>query len=138
MDLPVTTNAHPPSRREYVSLPSDITTGRYDFKGRPDPDGNLLITTRGTAFTWAVFPERLAAGQEGEMVFVNLPGTFLLGASFTEWNPAAGEPTVSDALFTLTSVERGRGVARVVGRNTHGGDLWAAVGIVIADDAPYA
>jgi hypothetical protein len=138
MAFPVEIGASPATRREYVRLPDHITTGRYDFKGRPDPDGHLFITTRGTAFVWAVFPDPLLAGQEGEMIFVNLPGTFLLGVSFNEWNPALDEPTVSDALFTLTTAERGRGVARVVGRNTHDADLRGAVGIVVADNAAYA
>lgn len=138
MDLPVDTPANPPSRREYIRLPNDIVTGRYDYQGNPDPSGRLFITTRGTAFCWAVFARPLKAHQEGELIFVNLPGTFLIGVSFTEWNPAEEEPVVSDALLTLTSAERGRGVARVIGRNTHSADLWAAVGIVIADDAPYA
>lgn len=123
--------------REYVRFPDTITTGRYDTRGRPDPGGRLLITARGTAFSWCRFDRPLAPGQEGEMVFLNLPGTFLLGVSFTEWNPALEEPSISDALFTLISVQRGNGIGRVVGRNTHDAELQAAVGIVVADDAPY-
>lgn len=138
MDIDNGIRSVPPVVHQYVRLPDDIVTGRYDFKGRPDPDGDLLITTRGTAFVYAVFPEPLEAGQVGEMEFVNLPGTFLLGVTFTEWNPALDEPTLGDSLFTLISAERGRGVGRVVGRNTNDADLWAAVGVVIADNAPYA
>ena len=128
----------PPIRRQYVRFPDRITTGRYDYQGRPDPEGRLLITVRDTAFTWVVFDGPLAAGQEGEMIFLNLPGTFLLGTSFTEWNPALDEPKLADDLFTLVSIERGRGIGRVVGRNTGDVDLHAAVGVVIVDDASYA
>lgn len=132
-----TRSGGPPTRREYVRLPDRITTGRYDNQGRPDPDGRVLITTRGTAFTWISFERPLEGGQEGEMIFLNMPGTFLLGVTFTEWNPAAEEPRIADDLFTLISVERGRGIGRVVGRNGGEVELHAAVGVVIADDAPY-
>lgn len=126
------------ARLEHVTLPRHVTTGRYDRKGRPDPRGAVRITTRGTAFTWVPFERPLQPGEAGEMVFRNLPGTFLLGVSFTAWDAARGEPVLSDGLMTLISAERGRSRGRVVGRNTHHEAVHAAVGIVIADDAPYA
>lgn len=138
MDLINLYSPDPPSYREYLQLPDTLTTGRYDHLGKEDPAGRVFVTTRGTAFLWCVFDRRLKAGQEGEMVISNMPGTFLVGVSFTEWDPALEEPTISDALFTLGSAQRGNGDFRIVGRNTHGADLHAAVGIVVADDAAYA
>lgn len=125
------------SLREHIRFPDTITTGRYDASGNPDPDGRLLITARGTAFAWARFSRPLASGEEGEMVFTNLPGTFLLGVSMGEWDDERDEPTISDALVTLGSVQRGNGIARVIGRNTYDEELSCAIGIVVADDAAY-
>ena len=71
------------------------------------------------------------------MVFTNLPGTFLLGVSFGEWDDDRDEPTISDALMTLGSVQRGNGIARIIGRNTYAEELSCAIGVVVADDAAY-
>lgn len=138
MDLVNSFQPDPPSYREYLRLPDTLTTGRYDHHGQEDAAGRVFVTTRGTAFIWCVFDQRLKAGQEGEMVITNMPGTFLVGVSFTEWDSIHEEPMISNALFTLGSAQRGVGDFRIVGRNTHGADLHAAVGIVVADDAAYA
>jgi hypothetical protein len=122
---------------EYVKLPDPIKTGRYDALGQPSATGNLFVTVRDTAFLWGAFSRQLAAGQRGEMVFINVPGTFLVGASFNEWDPEAVEPKIGSALFSLISIQRGSGIARVVGRNCSQADLWAGAGIVVADDASY-
>jgi len=137
VDIATHTKADPPVLVEYIRLPDTIATGRYDAQGRKSDSGNLFITVRDTAFLWGVFSQPLKAGQRGEMVFTNAPGTFLVGISFNEWSPALAEPHVGHALFTLISGQRGDGVARVIGRNTHDSDLYAAAGIVLADDASY-
>lgn len=137
MDIATHSNSEPAALVEYIRLPDAIETGRYDNQGRKSDTGNLFITVRDTAFLWGVFSQPLRAGQRGEMVFTNAPGTFLVGISFNEWNPALAEPHVGHAMFTLISAQRGDGIARVVGRNTHGADLHAAAGIVLADDASY-
>jgi len=129
--------ADPPVMVDYVRLPDEILTGRYDALGEKDDDGNLFISVKDTSFIWAVFSYNLQAGQRGDMVFTNVPGTFLIGASFNEWDPRANEPRISEALFTIVSIQRGDGVVRIVGQNASGAELPTAAGIVVADDASY-
>jgi len=137
MDIKTGYQADPPVLVEYIHMPDEIVTGRFNAGGREDPQGNLFITVKDTSFIWAVFTQTLLAGQRGEMVFTNVPETFLIGATFTQWDPVADDPFIGDALFTLISTERGCGTFRIVGRNTGGADLPAASGIVVADDASY-
>lgn len=137
MDILTDIKADPPISVEYIRLPDEIVTGRYDVLGQKSPYGNLFITVKDTAFIWGVFKHALNAGQRGDMIFTNVPGTFLVGVSFTQWDLAANEPCISDALFTLISAQRGDGAVRIIGRNTSEADLCAAAGIVVADDASY-
>ncbi len=122
---------------EYLRLPDEIVTGRFDATGEPSQDGNLFISVKDTAFIWGAFSTMLSPGQRADMHFNNAPGTFLVGVSFTEWNPELNEPTMGSGLMTLISAERGEGDIRVVGRNDTGADVFAAVGVVVADDASY-
>lgn len=137
MDIQAEFTTEPPVLVEYIRLPNEIVTGRFDALGNESLEGNLFITVKDTAFIWGVFEHVLRAGQRGEIIFTNVPGTFLVGATFTEWNPKANEPRVGDALLTLIAAERGEGAARIVGRNTSRKDLGAAAGIVVADYASY-
>ena len=137
MDVSTTIKAEPPVLVEYIRFLDEIITGRYDAYGSESPTGNLFITCKGTAFSWGVFTRTLNAGQRGDLIFTNVPGTFLVGVSFSQWDPVANEPIVSDALFALISAQRGDGNVRVIGRNLSEADLCTAVGIVVADNAPY-
>ncbi len=137
MDIATSFNAEPPVLVEYIRMPDEIVSGRFNARGEEDPEGNLFITVKDTSFIWAVFTQTLMAGQRGDMIFSGVPGTFLVGSAFTEWDPAADEPYVGEGLFALISAERGEGMVRVVGRNAGSADLPAAVGIVVADDASY-
>ncbi len=129
--------ADPPALVDYVRLPDEIVTGRFNAMGERDLNGNLFISVKDTAFIWGVFSYNLDPGQRGDMVFTNVPGTFLVGASFNEWDPRANEPRISGALFTLVAIQRGEGLVRIVGQNASEADLPAAAGIVVADDASY-
>lgn len=122
---------------EYLRLPDEIVTGRFDAAGERSDEGNLFISVKDTAFIWGAFSTMLGPGQRAEMLFTNAPGTFLVGVSFTEWNPQVNEPTIGSGVMTLVSAERGEGRVRVSGRNDTGADVFAAVGIVVADDASY-
>jgi hypothetical protein len=137
MDIQTSYKPDPPTIVEYVRMPDEIVTGRFNARGEEDPEGNLFITVKDTSFIWGVFTQTLMAGQRGDFVFTNVPGTFLVGTAFTQWDPAADEPYVGEALFALLSSERGEGIVRVCGRNASGSDLPGAVGIVVADDASY-
>ena len=122
---------------DYIALPEVIKLGRYDQLGRPNPGGRCFITPANTAFIWGVFEYRLEPGQQGEMNFTKIPGTFLVGTSFTEWDDKTNLPTITDALLTLIAIQRGDGNIRVVGRNVSNRPIIAAAGIVIGDEAPY-
>jgi hypothetical protein len=122
---------------EYIQFPDQIRTGRYDSFGRRNPRGNLFITVKDTSFIWGAFTKPLLAGQYGSITFTNVPGTFLVGASFNEWDAFEQEPKLTTAPFALISAQRGVDTARIIGRNLHDADLPAAVGIVVADDASY-
>ena len=125
------------TRTDYVVLPDLIRSGRYDAEGRPSTGGRVFIANANTAFVWSVFECQLEPGQIGSMIFRNAPGTFLVGTSFTEWDPEQNVPRISDALLTLRSAERSEGKIRIVGRNTSSRLVVAAAGIIIGDDAPY-
>lgn len=125
------------TRVDYVRLPNLIRTGRYDGQGHLNPNGRIFVSNANTAFIWSVFEFYLEPGQRGSMIFSNVPGTFLIGTSFTEWDPEQHAPTITDALLTLNSIERAEGKIRVVGRNASNRSIAAAVGIIIGDDAPY-
>ena len=127
MDIVTALKPDPPVVVEYVRLPDEIVTGRFNASGKEDPDGNLFITVKDTSFIWGVFKDNLLAGQRGDMVFTNVPGTFLVGGTFTQWDPAADEPVIGQALFTLISTERGEGTIRISGRNTSESDLPAVL-----------
>jgi hypothetical protein len=137
VDIDTENTSTPPVLVEYIRLPDTITTGRFDTDGRSNAKGNLFITVRDTAFLWGVFCYKLNAGQRGEMVFTNVPGTFLVGVSFTEWDDENNEPYLGEALYTLISAQRGEDTVRIVGRYTSSVPLAAADGIVVADDASY-
>ena len=137
MDIQTRYKPDPPVVVEYVRLPDEIVTGRFNARGEEDPEGNLFITVKDTSFIWGVFTQTLMAGQRGDFVFTNVTGTFLVGGAFNQWDPAADEPYVGEALFALISTERGQDTVRISGRNASGSDLPAAVGIVVADDASY-
>jgi hypothetical protein len=146
MDLAITADDLP-ILTEYVRLPNRVWNGRYNDKGEiwtggrcqedEDMEGTVFITTKGTAFIWCVFQHELLAGQRADMIITNAPGSFLAGVSFTEWDPKENQPCISNSLFTLISSQRSRDSLRIVGRNHSDRDLPAAVGVVLADDAPY-
>lgn len=151
--------ARPPVLAEYIRLPNRIATGRYDDSGRRIHDEHervggperprLYLTVLDTAFLWGVFSRKLKPGECGHMTFTNAPGTFLVGVSFTEWDPSCEEPVISDGsrdenrdvrayeYLSLISGERGRDLVRVTGRNHYRRPVYAAVGIVLADFASY-
>jgi hypothetical protein len=124
---------------EHIRLPDTITTGRFDADGRETDrkDANLIITVRDTAFMWGIFRYKLKARELGCMVFTNVPGTFLVGVSFNEWDERKDEPRVGDPPLQLVSAQRGEGVARVIGYNASDREVAAAAGIVVADYASY-
>ena len=124
-------------RVDYLALPDVIKFGRYDRYGRSAPGGRCFITPAGTAFIWGVFEFKLEPSQQGEMNFTNIPGSFLVGTSFTEWDEKTNLPTITDALLTFIAIQRGDGNIRVVGRNVSNRPIIAAAGIVIGDGAPY-
>lgn len=130
-------NANPPLLSEKIQFPEQIRNGRYDAFGRRTQQGVLHISVKDTSFIWCVFTQPLKAGQVGEITLTSVPGTFLAGASFNEWDPVRLEPAISDARFQLISAQRGPDTVRIVGRNVSNRDLHAAAGIVIADDASY-
>ena len=137
MNVETIYRSDPPVLVEYIRMPDEIVTGRFNAAGKEDPEGNLFITVKDTSFIWGVFTQTLLAGQRGEMTFTNVPDTFLIGATFTQWDPAVDDPFIGEALFTLISAERGYGTLRIAGCNTGGADLPAAAGTVVADDASY-
>ena len=137
MNIETGYQSDPPVLVEYIRMPDEIVTGRFNSAGHEDPEGNLFITVKDTSFIWGVFTQTLLSGQRGEMTFTNVPETFLVGATFSQWDPVADDPFIGDALFTLISAERGSGTIRITGCNTSGADLPAAVGTVVADDASY-
>ena len=139
MDVHTThSHADPPALVDYIRLPDEIVTGRFDSTGTPSDDQvSLYITVKDTSFMWGIFSYELKAGQLGEMVFTNAPGTFLVGVCFNEWDTESGEPILSKGLLTLVSAQRGEGTFRVIGRNATDRDVYAAVGITVADHASY-
>lgn len=130
-------NANPPLLSEKFQFPEQIRDGRYDAFGRRSQQGVLHISVKDTSFIWCVFVQPLKAGQVGEMTLTSVPGTFLAGASFNEWDPEKLEPRIGEARFALVSAQRGPDVVRIIGRNLSNRDLHAAAGIVMADDASY-
>jgi hypothetical protein len=107
--------------------------GGLDYRpagGRPKP--RLFIEFAGVTFVWGVFDRPLRGGEEGRMLFKNVPGTGPITPFFGEWDPAADVPRVGDALFLLIASQRGRGEAQVVGRNTSQADLPAAAGFIVS------
>jgi hypothetical protein len=122
---------------EFIQFPEQIRTGRYDAFGRRSPRGNLFITVKDTSFIWGAFTKALKPGQLGCLTFTNVPGTFLIGVSFNEWDPFEHAPRISEARFGLISIQRAPEEIRVIGKNLHDQELPAAAGIVVADDASY-
>jgi hypothetical protein len=122
---------------EYIQFPEQIRTGRYDAFGRRSARGNLFITVKDTSFIWGAFTQPLKPGQLGSLTFTNVPGTFLIGVSFNEWDPFDHAPKITDAHFALISIQRAPERVRVIGRNMHHLETAAAAGIVVADDASY-
>lgn len=96
------------------------------------PEARVVIEYAGVNFVWGVFSLPLLAGQKGDMIFTNVPGTSPLTAFFNEWDRGQCVPRISDALFTLIACQRGRNVARVVGQNTFGADLTVAAGFIVS------
>jgi hypothetical protein len=148
--------ADPPVLTEYIRLP-DMTPlpdpyaqimggpapylepGLYDAYGKKlgglkekIPEARLVIEFAGVSLVWGIFSTPLLAGQRGDMVFTNVPGTGPQTPFFNEWDPLECVPRVSDALFTLIACQRGRWVTKVVGRNTYGADLPAAAGFIVS------
>ncbi len=90
-----------------------------------------------TSFIWGSFTRPLQPGQFGCLTFTNVPGTYLIGVSFNEWDAFDNHPKIGDARFALVSIQRAPGEVRAIGRNLHHKEAQAAVGIVVADDASY-
>jgi hypothetical protein len=118
-----------------------LEPGLYDGFGRKlgtlretHPDARIVIQFAGVTFVWGVFSRRLAPGQEGWLTFENVPGVMPITPFFNEWDRKRSEPKLGDALLPLLSSERGRGVARVAGRNESDGDVLAAAGLIVSQD----
>ena len=119
-----------------------LKPGIYDAYGKwlgdlsqETPAGaRVIVEFAGVTFVWGVFSQPLRAGQRGDMIFRNLPGTGPVTSFFTEWDVYAGYPRVSEAIFTLIASMNGRNIARIVGQNLHSEDLPAAAGFIISQN----
>jgi hypothetical protein len=121
------------------NTPTYMQEGVYDAFGRRlgdltdhVPGARVYIEFAGVTFIWAVFGNRLGAGQRGDMFFTNIPGTAPITPFFTEWDPSSGFPRIGSALFTLIAAQRSNGAAKIVGRNTGDADLHAAACLIIS------
>jgi hypothetical protein len=156
MDFFSDNEADPPVLTEYIRLPDMVPLpdpyaqimrgpapylepGLYDAHGKKlgglketIPEARVVIEFAGVSLVWGVFSVPLLAGQRGDMIFTNVPGTGPQTPFFNEWDTAACLPRVGEALFTLIACQRGRGVTKVVGRNTYGADLHAAAGFIVS------
>ena len=106
-----------------------------DLKQKPPPETRVIVEFAGVTFVWGVFSQPLRAGQRGDMIFRNMPGTGPITSFFTEWDIDSGYPRVSDAIFTLIASMNGRNIARIVGQNLYTEDLPAAAGFIISQNA---
>lgn len=105
-----------------------------DLKQKVPPEGRVIIEFAGVTFVWGVFSQPLRAGQRGDMIFRNMPGTGPITPFFTEWDIEAGYPRVGDAIITLIASMTGRNIARLVGQNLYSEDLSAAAGFIISQN----
>ncbi|HEV2990755.1 MAG TPA: hypothetical protein VG759_20120 [Candidatus Angelobacter sp.] len=123
-----------PSVPHYYMAP-----GYYDENGNKlgelkDKVSNarVVVEFAGVTFVWGAFEELLEAGQRGDMIFHNVPGTAPITPFFSEWSPDESAPRISPTLFGLLAAQRGRNEARVVGQNLGNADLPAAAGFIIS------
>ena len=94
----------------------------------------MVIEFAGVTFIWAVFGEELQPGEEAWLTFHNVDGTAPITSFFSEWDREGCVPKLGDALLPLLSSQRGRNVARVVGRNDGDKPVLAAAGFIFAQD----
>jgi hypothetical protein len=116
---------------EVVELP--------DFKSVATAGGTMEIKSGSSTtyvrilgnmgFIWHVFGSPLGYGQIGEVNFTNVPGTLPVSACFGEWLPTTNTPHIGSASYWLIQVQRGRGNARVVGKNLYNANLVSAAGL---------
>jgi hypothetical protein len=131
----------------YVRVPDKLEAGSFNvygekISGQPNAGGDAAASRVSIVINlsppapiyhlWGIFSDALKPGQEGVMVFLNLPGDLPMAGAFTEWDPEVNVPVLAnDSLLTIVSVQRAAGVGRVIGRNEAARDVTAAGGIVI-------
>lgn len=125
----------PPETTRYLE------PGLYDVHGRKvgglreaSPRARTVIEFAGVTFVWGAFSRPLEPGEEGWLTFLNVPGTMPITPFFSEWDAKRSEPKLGDALLPLLSSQRGRDVARVVGRNDGAKRVLAAAGFIVSQD----
>jgi hypothetical protein len=91
-----------------------------------------VIEFAGVTFIWGVFKHKLRAGQRGDLIFHNCPGTAPITSFFNEWDTSTNLPIIGDALFELVSSQRGRNIAKVSAINHSNKDLVVAAGYIIS------
>lgn len=118
-----------------------LEPGVFDAFGRrlgnldaSEPDARVVIQFAGVTFVWGVFDKELAPGQQGWLTFENVPGAMPITPFFSEWDRERSGPQLGDALLPLLSSQRGRGVARVAGRNDGDEAVSAAAGFIVSQE----
>lgn len=97
-------------------------------------EARMVIEFAGVTFIWAVFAQKLEPGQEGWLTFHNVDGTAPITPFFSEWDREGCVPKLGEALLPLLSAQRGRNMARVVGRNDGDEPVLVAAGFIYAQD----
>lgn len=105
-----------------------------DLKQKVPPSARVIVEFAGVTFIWGVFSKPLRAGQRGDMIFRNMPGTGPITPFFTEWDRETGYPRLSDAILTLIAAMTGRNMARLVGQNIYSAERAAAAGFIISQN----
>ena len=122
----------------YLKLPDKLERGRFNEYGQRvgdnQPASLVLYDLPGGGFppwqVWGVFDKPLAPGQSGYLIFTNVKGQAVPGGAFTEWDASRSEPTFTDKLLGIYSVQRAPGRARIIGRNDSGEPVHAAAGLL--------
>lgn len=137
--------ARPPSVvLRYLKLPDKLERGRFNEYGQrvgdAEPASVVLYDLPGGPFppwqVWGVFDRPLEAGQYGYLIFTNVPGRAVPGGAFTEWDEAQSEPTFTDKLLSIYSVQRAPESARIIGRNESAEPVHAAAGLLFVSPPP--
>jgi len=122
----------------YLKLPDKLERGRFNEYGQRVGDGQpasvVLYDLPGGPFppwqVWGVFDRPLKVGQHGYLIFTNVPGQAVPGGAFTEWDDRQSEPTFTDKLLSIYSVQRAPGSARIIGCNESEEPVRAAAGLL--------